>query len=68
MTPHPRSNRYEEGFKAGLAAATKQEQREPLTSLDQVKAMDADEINERWSEIEPLLAAEHRASLGQVDS
>ncbi len=62
MTQHPRSNKYEEGFKAGVAAAGKQEKREPLTSLDQVKAMSQDQINERWDDVQKLLIAEGQAS------
>lgn len=59
-------NKYEEGFKAGVAAAGKQEKLKPLTSLDQVKAMSQDQINERWDEVQQLLIAEGQASRDDV--
>lgn len=68
MTPHPRSNKYEEGFKAGLAAAEKQKKLEPLTSLDQVKAMSQDQINERWDEVQSVLEADGVVSAAEFDA
>ena len=68
MTPHPRSNQYEEGFKAGVAAAGKQEKLVPLTSLDQVKAMSQDQINERWDEVQSVLEADGVVSAAEFDA